>query len=161
MDMRGLLRCGQGRDYGRCRSSNLLPSKGHAQGNMRRANAECVAAVIHLAVRLARTADVSILPLNGASQRTEGSMKALTQQQVDYYHHNGFLFPIPALTSDEVAICLAGLARLEHDLGCPVADADVKWRSHAYAHSPWFNDLVRHPRILDAVEDVIGPNILV
>jgi ectoine hydroxylase-related dioxygenase (phytanoyl-CoA dioxygenase family) len=37
----------------------------------------------------------------------------------------------------------------------------VKWRSHAYAHSPWFNDLVRHPRILDAIEDVIGPNILV
>ena len=37
----------------------------------------------------------------------------------------------------------------------------MKWRSHAYAHSPWFNDLIRHPRILDAVEDVIGPDILV
>lgn len=37
----------------------------------------------------------------------------------------------------------------------------MKWRSHGYAHSPWFNDLVRHPRILDAIEDVIGPNILV
>ena len=57
--------------------------------------------------------------------------------------------------------CLAGLHRLEADLGSPVADADVKWRSHAYAHSPWFNDLIRHPRILDAIEDVIGPNILV
>ncbi len=88
-------------------------------------------------------------------------MKALTQQQVDYYRHNGFLFPIPALSPSEVATCLGGLARLESDLGGPVAEADVKWRSHAYAHSPWFNDLVRHPRILDAVEDVIGPNILV
>ena len=37
----------------------------------------------------------------------------------------------------------------------------MKWRSHAYAHSPWVNDLIRHPRILDAIEDVIGPNILV
>ena len=37
----------------------------------------------------------------------------------------------------------------------------MKWRSHAYAHSPWFNALIRHPKILDAVEDVIGPNILV
>ena len=45
--------------------------------------------------------------------------------------------------------------------GRPVAEADVKWRSHAYAHSPWFNTLIRHPRILDAVEDVIGPDILV
>jgi non-haem Fe2+, alpha-ketoglutarate-dependent halogenase len=88
-------------------------------------------------------------------------MKALTQEQVDSYRYNGFLFPIPALTGDEVATCLAGLARLESDLGCPVAEADVKWRSHGYAHSPWFNDLVRHPRILDAIEDVIGPNILV
>ena len=88
-------------------------------------------------------------------------MKALTQEQVDSYHHNGFLFPIPALTPDEVATCLAGLHRLEADLGCPIAEADIKWRSHAYAHSPWFNDLIRHPRILDAIEDVIGPNILV
>jgi len=88
-------------------------------------------------------------------------MKALTPEQLAAYRDNGFLFPIPALTPSEVATCLAGLARLEADLGCPVADAAVKWRSHAYAHSPWFNTLIRHPRILDAIEDVIGPNILV
>ena len=88
-------------------------------------------------------------------------MKALTQAQVDAFRRDGFLFPIAALTPDEVATCLAGLQRLETELGSPVADADVKWRSHAYAHSPWFNDLIRHPRILDAIEDVIGPDILV
>jgi len=88
-------------------------------------------------------------------------MKALTREQVDSFHHNGFLFPIPALTPAEIATCLAGLRRLETELGSPVAEADIKWRSHAYAHSPWFNDLIRHPRILDAIEDVIGPDILV
>ena len=88
-------------------------------------------------------------------------MKALTAEQVASFHHNGFLYPIPALTPDEIATCVAGLERLEAELGSPVADADVKWRSHGYAHSPWFNELTRHPRILDAVEDVIGPNILV
>jgi ectoine hydroxylase-related dioxygenase (phytanoyl-CoA dioxygenase family) len=88
-------------------------------------------------------------------------MKALTPEQVASFRYNGFLFPIPALTPQEVATCLAGLDRLETELGAPVAEADVKWRSHAYAHSPWFNALIRHPRILDAVEDVIGPNILV
>jgi non-haem Fe2+, alpha-ketoglutarate-dependent halogenase len=88
-------------------------------------------------------------------------MKALSQEQVDSYRYNGFLFPVPALTPDEVATCLAGLQRLELALGSPVAEADVKWRSHAYAHSPWFNTLIRHKRILDAIEDVIGPNILV
>lgn len=88
-------------------------------------------------------------------------MKALTPEQVAAYHHNGFLFPIPALTQAEIATCLAGLRQLESELGSPVADADVKWRSHAYAHSVWFNDLIRHPKILDVIEDVIGPNILV
>ncbi len=88
-------------------------------------------------------------------------MKALTPDQVAAYHHNGFVFPVPALSTEEIAACLSGLARLEADLGSPVAEAEVKWRSHAYAHSPWFNTLIRHPKILDAVEDVIGPNILV
>jgi non-heme Fe2+,alpha-ketoglutarate-dependent halogenase len=88
-------------------------------------------------------------------------MKALTQQQVDFFRHNGFLFPIPALSPAEIQTCLDGLARLEADLGCAVADADPKWRSHGHMHAPWFNDLIRHPRILDAIEDVIGPDILV
>jgi non-haem Fe2+, alpha-ketoglutarate-dependent halogenase len=88
-------------------------------------------------------------------------MKALTQAQVDSYRYNGFLFPVPALAAEEISTCLAGLQRLETELGCPVADADVKWRSHAHAHSPWFNTLIRHPRILDAIEDLIGPDILV
>ncbi|HEV2186698.1 MAG TPA: phytanoyl-CoA dioxygenase family protein [Stellaceae bacterium] len=77
------------------------------------------------------------------------------------FYYNGFLYPIPALNEAEIATCVAGVERLEAELGSPIADADVKWRSHAYAHSPWFNDLIRHPRILDAVEDVIGPDILV
>ena len=88
-------------------------------------------------------------------------MKSLTAEQVAAYRRDGFFYPVPALTRDEVDYYLAGLGRLEAELGCPVAEADVKWRSHAYAHSPWFNELIRHPKILDAVEDVIGPNILV
>ena len=88
-------------------------------------------------------------------------MKALTAEQVASYRHNGFLYPLPGLDEAEIAACLAGLDRFETELGSPVAEADVKWRSHAYAHSPWFNDLARHPRILDAIEDVIGPDILV
>ena len=87
--------------------------------------------------------------------------KVLTPEQIASFHYNSFLYPIPGLTEGEVAVCVAGLDRLETELGSPVAEADIKWRSHGHAHSPWFNDLVRHPRILDAVEDVIGPDILV
>jgi len=58
-------------------------------------------------------------------------MKSLTPQQVESYRCNGFLFPVPALTPDEVATCVAGVDRLERELGSTIADADIKWRSHA------------------------------
>lgn len=88
-------------------------------------------------------------------------MKALTQPKVQSYRHDGFLFPIPALTADEAAQCLADLERAEAHLGSPLPKADMKWRGAAYTYLPWVNELVRHPRILDIVEDVIGPDILV
>jgi non-heme Fe2+,alpha-ketoglutarate-dependent halogenase len=88
-------------------------------------------------------------------------MKVLSQAQKDSYRRDGFLFPFPALSAEELAACCAGLARFETWLGSAVADADVRWRSQGYAHSPWLNDLARHPRILDVVEDLIGPDILI
>lgn len=88
-------------------------------------------------------------------------MKVLTEAQVAAYRRDEFFHPVQGLTPAEVQECLDGVNRLEAYLGCPVAEADVKWRSHGHSHSPWFNKLIRHPRILDAVEDVIGPNILV
>jgi ectoine hydroxylase-related dioxygenase (phytanoyl-CoA dioxygenase family) len=88
-------------------------------------------------------------------------MKALTQQQVQSYRHDGFVYPIPALGAHEAARCLADLERAEAHLGSPLPKADMKWRGAAYTYLPWVNELVRHPRILDIVEDVIGPDILV
>jgi hypothetical protein len=107
--------------------------------------------------------EISLRPdqKSGLSMEEVRMTRVLTPEQIESYHYDGFLYPVPALTPEEIATCLAGLERFETELGSAVADADIKWRSHAYAHSPWFNDLVRHPRILDAVEDVIGPNILV
>lgn len=88
-------------------------------------------------------------------------MKTLTDAQVAAYHRDGFLYPMDALSPDEIADARAGLDRFESELGGPVAKSDIKWRSHAFAHSPWFATLATHPRILDAVEDVIGPDILI
>jgi ectoine hydroxylase-related dioxygenase (phytanoyl-CoA dioxygenase family) len=88
-------------------------------------------------------------------------MKALTDQQVRDYRHDGYLFPVPALSRAELDDCLAGLARFEARLGTKLTDADRRWRSAAYIHLPWADALVRHPRILDAVEDLVGPDILV
>ena len=46
-------------------------------------------------------------------------MKTLTQEEIDSYRFNGFLFPLPALTAGEVATSLAGLERLERDWAHP------------------------------------------
>ncbi|MGH8617015.1 MAG: phytanoyl-CoA dioxygenase family protein [Burkholderiales bacterium] len=88
-------------------------------------------------------------------------MKALTEQQVRDYHQNGFLFPIPVLTPDEAAARMRDIERLEARIGTPLSKAHKKYRSGSYNFLPWLADLCRNPRVLDAVEDVIGPDILV
>jgi len=85
----------------------------------------------------------------------------LTQDQIAHYRRDGFSFPHAALSAAEMDDCRAGLARYEEWLGGPVNAADRRWRSAAYVFLPWYDRLIRHPRILDAVEDLIGPNILV
>ena len=88
-------------------------------------------------------------------------MKKLTEQQVRDYRHHGFLFPVPALSSQEAAQCLQNLEAFETRLGSPLPKAEMKWRGAAYTFLPWVDALVRDARILDAIEDVIGPDILV
>lgn len=88
-------------------------------------------------------------------------MKAITQEQAAAYHRDGFLFPIPALTAEEALQALRDLERIEATLGAPLTKSELKWRGGAYTYSPAVDKLVRHPRILDAVEDVLGPDILV
>ena len=87
--------------------------------------------------------------------------KVLDEAQIAQYRQDGYLFPFPALSAQELAECNAGLARFEEWLGTPVNQGDFRWRSGSYVFLPWVDALVRHPRILDAVEDLIGPDILV
>jgi non-heme Fe2+,alpha-ketoglutarate-dependent halogenase len=88
-------------------------------------------------------------------------MKVLTERQLQSYRWDGFLFPFRALASKEAADRLADLDAMEGRIGAPLTSADMKWRGGAHYYAGWVNDLVRHPRVLDAVEDVIGPDILV
>jgi non-heme Fe2+,alpha-ketoglutarate-dependent halogenase len=85
----------------------------------------------------------------------------LSQQQITAYHRDGFSFPHQALAGAELEECREGLACYERWLGKPVNQGDWRWRSQAYAFLPWLDKLIRHPHILDAVEDLIGPDILV
>lgn len=88
-------------------------------------------------------------------------MNVLTEQQQRSYRENGFLFPIPALSTSEATEALNNLARFEARIGAPLANAHKRYRQGTYTFLPWVDALVRHPRVLDAVEDVLGPDILV
>ncbi|HEX3953987.1 MAG TPA: phytanoyl-CoA dioxygenase family protein [Stellaceae bacterium] len=85
----------------------------------------------------------------------------LTPAQVEQYRYNGYLYPFPALSADEVAECNAGLTRYEKWVGQPINQSERRWRSGTYFILPWVDKLARNPRILDVVEDLIGPDILV
>ena len=89
-------------------------------------------------------------------------MKALTEAQVERYRHDGFLFPFPALDEAERA-ALPRRARALRRAGSArrCRRPTCNWRTQPHALLPWYADLVRHPRILDVVEDLIGPDILV
>jgi hypothetical protein len=86
--------------------------------------------------------------------------KLLTQAQVDFYHRDGFVLPLKAFEPAEATRYRAALEAYEARIGTKVGSPG-KHRSRTYLLFQWAQALVRHPRILDAVEDVIGPNILV
>jgi phytanoyl-CoA dioxygenase PhyH len=85
----------------------------------------------------------------------------LSREQIERYRYDGYLYPLPALSATELAESNAGLQRYESWLGGPVNAADRRWRSASYVVLPWVDRLVGHPRTLDVVEDLIGPDILV
>ena len=83
-------------------------------------------------------------------------MKALTQAAIEQYQEQGYYAPVPALSAAEAD---AARARLEaYEAGADGIKGPLRHKSHLLF--PWLNELIRHPRILDAVEDVIGPDIL-
>src|SRR5260370_26807738 len=85
----------------------------------------------------------------------------LTPGQIERYRYEGYLFRSRGLSAGELAECNDGLARFEGWLGKPVNHGDFRWRSASYVILPWVDALVRHKKILDVVEDLIGPDILV
>jgi len=83
-------------------------------------------------------------------------MKVLTEEAVQRYREAGYLAPIRALSISEAAAIRAKLEAFEAAAG-PLS-GHLRQKSHLLF--TWLNDLIRHERILDAVEDIIGGDIL-
>jgi len=87
--------------------------------------------------------------------------KTLTAAQIEGYHRDGYVFPITAMTPGEAAAFRAELERFEDRIGSRLPKAEHKYRSRSYLMFEWAQRLIRNPVVLDAVEDLIGPDILV
>ena len=89
-------------------------------------------------------------------------MGALPADKVTQWKHDGFLSPFPLLDAAELDACRQGVERYEAWLGAPInAHPEMKWRTMPYLLMPWAARLARDPRILDKVEDLLGPDILI
>jgi non-haem Fe2+, alpha-ketoglutarate-dependent halogenase len=88
----------------------------------------------------------------------ECSLKKLSPEALAHYQSQGYFAPVPALSAEEAAQFRRKLEIFEAQQGHPLKD-NMRLKTHLLF--TWLNDLVRHPAILDAVEDILGPDILV
>lgn len=83
--------------------------------------------------------------------------KALTEEQIRAYQEDGFHFPVRVMSPEEALGYRAKLEAFEAENAGGRKGARMQ---KLYLLLAWMNDLVRNPQILDAVEDVLGPDIL-
>lgn len=79
----------------------------------------------------------------------------LTEEQVERYRTEGFLCPLRVLDDEEVLRFQGRLAELETEIG------KVSRLDQGHHFFGWAYDLAIHPVIVDAVEALLGPDVLV
>ena len=86
---------------------------------------------------------------------------SLPPSEVERYHRDCVAGAYPALSAHEVAYFRGHLEAFETRMGATLVNLPGQVRAKAHLLFPWMNELVRHPAILDAVESLVGPDILV
>jgi ectoine hydroxylase-related dioxygenase (phytanoyl-CoA dioxygenase family) len=81
----------------------------------------------------------------------------LTETQIAQYRRDGCLFPVRVMSEQAALECREKLEAFERKSGGPLR-GELRHKSHLLF--TWIADLVRHERILDAVQDLHGPNLL-
>ena len=83
--------------------------------------------------------------------------KLLSPSAIAQFERDGFYFPIRVMSADDAAHYRHCLESYEAANGTPIQS---QWRHKVHLLFTWANELVRHEKILDAVEDVLGPDII-
>ena len=85
-------------------------------------------------------------------------MFSLTSDQINDYNNNGYLAPINVLTKNEASEVRAEIEKIEK---LWPNELDGLGRNYVHMISPVFDKVCHSSKILDAVESIIGKNILV
>lgn len=83
--------------------------------------------------------------------------RTLSEAQIEHYQSAGWLAPLDVLTAGEVAAARSTLEDFEAEHGALGGRPE---RSRAYLPFTWVDEIMRKPALVDAVEDLIGPDIL-
>ena len=83
--------------------------------------------------------------------------KILTEDAITQYRRDGYFYPVTMLDDAAVARNRAFLEAFETEQGHPLKGGQ---RNKSHLLFRWGDDLMRTPRILDAVEDLIGSDLL-
>ena len=83
--------------------------------------------------------------------------KILTKEQIAAWAHEGCIFPVRAVSPREAHLNYERYCALQDNIG---EEPQSRFKIKAHLPFPWMWDLIRNKNILDAVEDLIGPDIL-
>lgn len=83
--------------------------------------------------------------------------KLLSSDAVAAFQRDGFYSPVRVMSASDAQRYRSALETYEAKAGKPLQG---NWRHKTHLLFTWADELVHHPKILDAIEDVIGPDIL-
>lgn len=86
---------------------------------------------------------------------------SLPVHDVERFHRDGVIGAYPALKPDEVICLRERLEAFETRMGATLGNLPGQIRAKTHLLFPWMNQLVRNANILDAVESILGKNLLV
>jgi len=92
---------------------------------------------------------------SGKSKMVKAEGPILSGEQLAQYEESGFIHSIPVLSADEVAYYRAEVEKTRQAISNHVARLNTL---HLFFRWAW--DLSTHPRLLNCLEQILGPNIL-
>ncbi|HEX8843172.1 MAG TPA: phytanoyl-CoA dioxygenase family protein [Pyrinomonadaceae bacterium] len=82
---------------------------------------------------------------------------SLSRQQLDQYDRDGILFPIKVFSADEVSLFRSAFESIANNCG----EGSLKRFDSLHLFFDWAYQLITHDALLNAVEDVLGGDILI